>query len=148
MVENPHVDERQRVAQAVGDELVGLRRLGHARGVVVGEDHGGRVAAQRFLDHLAGVDGGAVDGAAKERHEFDDAVAVVEEEDGEDFVFAWGELELQVLARVSRVAERATATDAAREEVACGVQDFSGVAARVTPSASLVKRLFDMVGAP
>jgi hypothetical protein len=45
-----------------------------------------RIAAQRFLDYFAGVDGRSVDGPAKEQNDLDDAVAVVEKEDYEDLV--------------------------------------------------------------
>jgi hypothetical protein len=52
----------------------------------VGEDDCRGIAAQRFPDHFAGVDGRSVDGAAKQRNEFDNAVAVVEKEDCEGLV--------------------------------------------------------------
>ena len=83
-----------------------------------------RIAAQRFLDHFAGVDGRSVDGAAKERNEFDDAVAVVEEEDCEDLVVLNGKPESQVVARGARVRERGALANSAREDGASGVQDL------------------------
>ena len=38
MVEEPDVDESERFLDALGDELVRLTRLGHARRVIVGDD--------------------------------------------------------------------------------------------------------------
>ncbi len=78
MIEHPDVHQRQRLAQPAGDELVRLAGLGNARGVVVSEDHRCGIAAERLLDDFARMHAGAVDGAAKQLVEGDQAVAVVQ----------------------------------------------------------------------
>ena len=52
----------------------------------MGDDHGGGVVLQGFFDDFAGVDGGAVDGAAEEVISGDEAAPVVEVDQGEDFI--------------------------------------------------------------
>ena len=116
MVEDAHVNQRQGVAEPGGNQFICLRRLRDSAGVVVGEYHCGGVAGQGFLDDLARVDAGAVHGAAEEWRELDDAVAVVEEEDREDFVLKWCELVAQVVAGVAGARERAAAADALGED--------------------------------
>ena len=78
VVEHAHVDQCEGLAQAPGDVLVGLAGLGHARGVVVGEDGRGRVVVQGAAHYLAGVHARAVDAAAEQLLVGEDAVAVVE----------------------------------------------------------------------
>ena len=55
VVEHPDVDERQRVAQAQRDELVRPTGLGHARGVIVGQDDRCGVMGERLAQYLAGM---------------------------------------------------------------------------------------------
>lgn len=86
MIQHPHIDQRQGVLQACGEQAVGLAGFGDAGGVVVGEDDGGGVVGEGALDHLAGVDAGAVDGAVEQGFEGQHPVAGVEEQAAEDFV--------------------------------------------------------------
>lgn len=67
VVEHPHLDQRQGILERAGQLAVGLARLGDPRRMVVGEDQRRGVVRQGALDHLAGVDAGAVDGAAEQR---------------------------------------------------------------------------------
>ena len=86
VVEHPDVDEGEGVAQAHGDELVRVARLGDTRGVVVREDDRRSVVGQRLAEHFTRMDRRAVDGAAEEFLEDDQSVAVVEVEAAEHLV--------------------------------------------------------------
>ena len=66
VVKHPHIDERQRLLQALGQKLVGPAGLGHPRRVVVGENDGSGVVGQRLLHHLPRVDRGLGQRAAEE----------------------------------------------------------------------------------
>ena len=124
MVEDAHVNQRQGVAEPGGNQFICLRGLRDSARVVVGEDHCRGIAGERLLHDLAGVDAGAVHGAAEERGELDDAVAVVEEEDREDFVLEGSQVEAQVLAGVAGARERAAAANALGEDRSGGVEDL------------------------
>ena len=65
MVEQPDLDERQGLGELQGNAAIGLARLRHPRGMIVAEDHGGRVVGEGALDDLARIDGCAVDRAAE-----------------------------------------------------------------------------------
>jgi hypothetical protein len=71
----------------------------------MGENDRGRIELQRALDHHARMDGGTGDGAVKQLFATEQAVAVVEKERHEDFVFALSEEELQVRYGLLGVAE-------------------------------------------
>ena len=88
-------------------------------GILVMESAGNVLNA---FNRMQSADRGGV--AAKERHEFDDAVAVIEEQDREDLVIMRGEMEAQVVARVARVRDRGTAADAVGEDRAGGVENL------------------------
>jgi hypothetical protein len=78
VIEDPDVDQAQGVAEALGDELVGVAGFSDSGGVVVRQDHGGGLVFQGFDDDFAWVDAGAVDGAAEEVLGCDEAMALVE----------------------------------------------------------------------
>ncbi len=98
MIEHPHVDQRQGVFQPLGQLTVGLARLGHARRVVVGEDHRRRVLRQGTLDHLPRVDAGAIDGAVEQHFEGQDPVLGVEKQAAEQLVRFVAQARLEVIA--------------------------------------------------
>src|SRR5574340_729672 len=58
VIEHPHVDQCERALQRLRQELVGARRLGQPRRVVVREDHRAGVEHHRPPDDLAGIDAG------------------------------------------------------------------------------------------
>lgn len=62
----------------MGDEFVGLAGFGDAAGVIMGEYHGGGLLFQGFDDDFAGVDAGAVEGAAEEVLGGDETMALVD----------------------------------------------------------------------
>ncbi len=66
MIEHSDVDQAQCIAEAVGDELVGLAGFDDAGGVIVGLEDGGGLVLQGFDDDFAGLDAGAVYRAAEE----------------------------------------------------------------------------------
>jgi len=102
MIEHPHVDQRQGAFQGLGEELVGVARLGDAAGVVVGEDDRGGIVVQGALDDFAGVHAGLGEGAAKQFFAGDDAVLRVEKETEENFMAQAGEVQAQIVAHQFR----------------------------------------------
>ena len=78
VVEDAHVEERECLLQAARDELVRLAGLEDAGRVVVGEYHRCRIVRERLAQDLTRVHAGAVDGAAEQLLEGDQAVAVIE----------------------------------------------------------------------
>ena len=73
MIEYPHINERQDVLQAPGQEFVGAARFSKAGRVIMGEDHSGGVVLEGAADDLPTTDGllAAIDapvaGAARSR---------------------------------------------------------------------------------
>lgn len=86
MVEDPDVEQRQRLLQALGDFAVGFAGLWIPARVVVEEDDGDGVEVQGTLCYDSRVDIAPVDGAAEEMFGCEDVMLGVEEDDPEDFV--------------------------------------------------------------
>ncbi len=63
MVQYPHIDERQRGLQLLGQHAIRAGRLGDARGMLVGEDHRGGIQLQHSLHDDTWIDRGRVDRA-------------------------------------------------------------------------------------
>ena len=93
VIEHLHVDHLQHLLETGGDRLVGIGRLGHAGGMVVGQDDCGGVLAQDCLDHLTGVNTSRIDGAEEQLLVIEQAVLVVEQHDGEHFPLVLPHLE-------------------------------------------------------
>jgi len=102
MIGGPHLDQGQGVLEPLRNAQVRLARLCDPGGVVVREDTGGRVMADRRADDLARVDARPVDGAPEQLLEGEDAVAVVEPDHREDFVGLRREAHPQQLLRQLR----------------------------------------------
>jgi hypothetical protein len=83
--------------QRLGEVLVGPRRLGHARRMVVRQDHRRCIARQGALDHLTRVHAGLADGAGEQRVQADQPVLVVEEQHGKHLVLQPAQVQLQVI---------------------------------------------------
>lgn len=96
VIEHTNVDQLQRLRERLGQQLVGTRRFGQTRRMVVREDHGAGVARQRGLDDLARVDAGLRQGAAEQRVHLDESMLCVEEQHGKDLVRQPGQVQLQV----------------------------------------------------
>lgn len=64
VVKYPDVQQRERIAQAAGDQLVRLARLGDAGRVIVGKDHGRRIVGERLPHDLARMNARDVDACA------------------------------------------------------------------------------------
>ena len=88
MIEHPDVHQGQGVPQTSGNQFVGLAGLGDAGRVIVGQDHGRGIAAERQLDDLAGMDTGAVNRATENLVKSNDSVAIVQEQAAKDLMFA------------------------------------------------------------
>lgn len=67
VIDHPHIDERQCIAEPASQLPIGLARLGHAGWMVVRQNDRCGVMGQGTFDHLAGVNAGPVDGAVKQR---------------------------------------------------------------------------------
>lgn len=67
MVQNANVHQFENRFQAAGDRLVGMARLGQARGMVVGEDDRCAVVLDHTLEDRARIHTGAIDGAVEQR---------------------------------------------------------------------------------
>ena len=127
VVNHADVYEREGVLEAMGEEFVGLGRLGISGRVVVYEDYGRGIARQGFFDDFAGVDGCVVEGAAEQFDVFDEAVAVVEEHGREDFVVEGSELQAHELAHAVGCGECwGAGPEALRDEVAGAFEDGVG----------------------
>lgn len=83
MIEHPHVDIGKNAHQALGQRDVRLRGLGHSGRVIVRENDGGGIVAQRRAQDLARVHRRAVDSAARQHLESQYAVAVIEPDGSE-----------------------------------------------------------------
>ena len=86
MVDEAHVDERERFGEALGDGAVGEAGLRNARRMSVPDHEGGGVVHQRPAHHDARMDGGAIHGAIEELLVGDGPVVGVEEDRDEDLV--------------------------------------------------------------
>src|SRR5882724_3446560 len=99
VVEDSNVDERERLLEAPGDELVGLAGLGDSRrSVIVKEDHGGGVGLDDDARDLTRIHRGVVDRAAEENLGANQATAAVEQQEAEDLVRQRADLMAQILA--------------------------------------------------
>lgn len=58
VIQDAHVDQRQRLHQRAGQGEIRFAGVGHAGRMVVGQQHAGRVVGQRFAHNLARVDAG------------------------------------------------------------------------------------------
>ena len=86
VVQQPDIQQGQRIFQPSRDGLVRQARFTHARWVIVRRDKRGGAVPQGLLGHHPWVDGGAVDGAVEQFLVRDDAMAGVQEQAGEHFV--------------------------------------------------------------
>ncbi len=105
VIEEADLDQGEGVAQPGRDDLVGLRRFGDPGGVVVGQDHGRRVAGEGLLDDLPGVDARPVDRAAEQFLAAGEPVAAVQEQAAEHLVLEVAQPGHQVVAGRPRAAE-------------------------------------------
>src|ERR1700688_2670508 len=90
-------------------------------------DDSSRIGLENHADHLARVDRCAVDRAAEEDLRADETVAIVEQQDSEDFVRQGADLMPQVLPGTVRTVERRRAGPEALRHQGCGaVEDVLG----------------------
>ena len=91
VIERPDVDERERLLQRLGQELIGTAGLGHARRMVVRKDHRRGIARERGLDDFARINAGLRERAAEEFVGGEQPVLAVEEQADEHFVWSRGQ---------------------------------------------------------
>jgi hypothetical protein len=56
VIEHPNINQCESLLEASRDELIRLARLEYSRGMVVREDDGRRIVAQRAPDDLTWID--------------------------------------------------------------------------------------------
>ena len=78
MIEHADVDQLQGFAQPSRDHFVGLTGLGDAGWMIMRQYDRGGIAGQRLLHYLARMHAGAVDGAAEQLIEGDQAMPIVQ----------------------------------------------------------------------
>ncbi len=105
MVEHSHIDQLHRLLQTLGQRPVGRARLGVSRGVVVAQDQRRRVVRQGALDHLARMNAGGVDRAAKQDLECQDPMPGIEEQTRKHLVGLMPQHGLEVVAHLDRALE-------------------------------------------
>ena len=98
MIQGANVDQRERLAQRLGEKLVGTTGLCYTRRVIVGEDHRRGIAGQRGLDDLARVHAGLRKCSAEELLDPEHAILAVEEQSHEHFVRTSAERKSQIIA--------------------------------------------------
>ena len=79
MIQHTHIHQRQRLFQRIGEQAVGLARLGHAGGMIVREDGCCCIVMQGALHHLARVHAGLRERAVKQLFRGEHAMLRVEE---------------------------------------------------------------------
>ena len=122
MVEQPDLDQRQRLRELQRDAAIGLAGLGDARRVIVAQDHRRRVVGERAFDDLARVDRRAVDRAAEQLLVADQPVPRVEEQAAEHLVRQVEQPGLEVSRRVLGRRERAARLDRRAEIAAADLE--------------------------
>ena len=105
MVEQAHVDQIQRIAQAAGKHNIGFRRLGAAAGMVVRDNQRAGVHFQRLLHHLAHIHGVFRHRAAPQLALADQPVALVEKQRQRYLHFFMPQLQAQKIGHRLRVFE-------------------------------------------
>jgi len=98
VVQDAHVDQRERLLQLAGKQLIGLRGLGHAGRMVVGEDDCGGIGRERRFDHFPRVHARLGQGAAEQLLRANHAVLRIEEQAHEGLVRPRAEQQTQVIA--------------------------------------------------
>jgi len=73
--------------------------------MVVRQDHGCRIVGQRLLDHLTGMDAGAIDGAAKQLRKSDHPIAIVQVNTAENLVSQVAQAHSQEFAGGARIGQ-------------------------------------------
>ena len=117
MIEHSDFDGAQSSDELLGDVPIGRAGLWLPARVVVGEDAGRRVDAQRCLDHLARIHRSAGDGAAEQTLGAEDAVALVQPEDVKLFVVEAADACAQKVGCVLGRAQAALPLNAPAEDV-------------------------------
>ena len=85
MIEHPDIHQQQRTFQPIGDTLVSLTGLCHPGRVIVREDHRCGVMKQDTLDHLPGVNAGAVNRPEEQLFVTNQPMLIVQIQSGEHF---------------------------------------------------------------
>lgn len=113
MIEYAYVDQLQRAGNGAGDGDVRARGTAVAGRVVVREEHGGGIVAQRGLDEFAHGDRRVVHGAAEEFFEGDQASAIVEPGGGEHFMLVFAQAQAKPVGQICMVVEPLAGTSGA-----------------------------------
>lgn len=107
VIEYPHADQAQGLAQFPGDGSVGGAGLRHTTGMVVSEDGRAGIDAQGRAYHFPGIDAGTVDGAGEKALAVQDTVTVVQPQGMELLVRECAQTHAQEVGGLHRVADAA-----------------------------------------
>ncbi len=102
MVQYAHVDESQCLLEFPGQRLVGGRRLGNARRMVMRKHHGGRVMPQRLLNHFSRIDAGLRQRSVKQFFGRDQAVLCIQPQSEKHFMCQPGQVQAKIIAHRTR----------------------------------------------
>ncbi len=84
MIENPHIDASQQIAEIPGQGEITGAGLSHPGGMVMGKNYRSCVQFQRPAQYFPGMYRGTVHGALKQFFEADEPVAVVQKQAGKN----------------------------------------------------------------
>ena len=92
MIEHTHIDQRECVLEPFSDLFVGHAWFSYTRGMIVCKDHSSCIIVDNPMYDHTWIDTGAVNGAVKQFLEREYAVAIIQEQAGENFM--WTGLQL------------------------------------------------------
>ena len=110
MIDEPYVNQCQRILDANGDELVGLARLLDARWMIVIHDARGRSFLQSELHDFTWVYRCTVDRSAEQIEALYDPVPSVEQDQAKHLIVETAQARGQVFTRLLRRLQRRAAT--------------------------------------
>ena len=123
MVQDPDPDRLEGADESPGNQLIRRGDLRHSTRMLMREHQRGRIPLERLLHDLARIDGGAVDRAAEELHELDEAMPVVEKEATKGLEFPRAELDREEIAHRLGRGQGSAAPQAARQVLTRGSND-------------------------
>jgi hypothetical protein len=129
MIEQSHVDQRERVAQLCGHDAIRGAWIRDAARVVVRDDDGGRVVTHGGAHHFARVNACTVDRAGEHPIDRDHAVLGIKPNRVEFLVVEVGETRAQELLRRAWAGDFSFAHEACAEDF-LGAREHSGIVGR------------------
>jgi hypothetical protein len=123
VIEQPHIDQRQRLLQSRGDCAISGGRFATTRRMIVADDDSGSIALQGASCDFARMHLATVHGSEKQVFDRYDAVTRVQKNAGEHFLLLAREPHLEDSAGLRGVGQQFPAGDAATQDVLGGSKD-------------------------